>query len=65
MKDKLWMLSLRIQNLLKREEGQDLIEYALLAALMALGATATMKGLGNEINVAFNTITTNLTNAVG
>ena len=30
------------RNLLHDESGQDLIEYALVAALIGLGATATM-----------------------
>ena len=32
-------------KLMNREEGQDLVEYALVVALIALGATASMKGL--------------------
>ena len=33
MTNRLWMLSVKIQNLLSREEGQDLVEYALIVAL--------------------------------
>ena len=42
--------------LLVDESGQDLIEYALLAALIALGAIAAMKGLTTKISTEFNTI---------
>ena len=35
MKNSLWMLSIKLQNILSREEGQDLIEYALVVALIA------------------------------
>ena len=45
MTNRLWMLSVKIQNLLSREEGQDLIEYALIVALISLAATAGMKAL--------------------
>jgi pilus assembly protein Flp/PilA len=52
-------------NLLKRlwqeEEGQDLVEYALLVVLLALAATIGMKGLANAINATFIAAGTNLT----
>jgi len=38
------------------EEGQDLVEYALLVALVALAATAGMKGLATSINTAFGAV---------
>ena len=42
------------------ESGQDLIEYALVAALLSLCAVASMKGLSGRISNAFNIITDNL-----
>ena len=33
----------RFQALMRREDGQDLVEYAMIIALMATGATAGMK----------------------
>ncbi len=44
--------------------GQDLIEYALVAAIIALGATAAMTTLAGSITSAFTKIGTSLTNAV-
>jgi pilus assembly protein Flp/PilA len=44
------------QSLLVDESGQDLIEYALIAALIALGAIVAMKSLSNKISNEFNTI---------
>lgn len=38
------------------ESGQDLIEYALIAALIALGAIAAMNTLSTDIANEFNTI---------
>jgi pilus assembly protein Flp/PilA len=58
MKDQLLKLSVKIQNLLSREEGQDLIEYALVVALVAFAATAGMQTLANGINTAFTHIST-------
>jgi pilus assembly protein Flp/PilA len=46
------------------ESGQDLIEYALVAAIIALGATAAMTTLAGSITSAFTKIGTSLTNAV-
>ena len=53
-----------IQNLMAREEGQDLIEYALVVALIAFAATVGMNTLASDINSAFTTIGTKLTNAI-
>ncbi len=41
---------------LKEEEGQDLIEYALVVSLIAFAAIAGMGTLANGINNAFSTI---------
>jgi pilus assembly protein Flp/PilA len=38
------------------ESGQDLIEYALIAALVALGAIAAMNTLSTDISNEFNAI---------
>ncbi len=53
-----------MKNLLRDESGQDLIEYALVAALIALGAITAMKGLANGISTAFSTISSDLSSAV-
>jgi len=60
MKDVKRMLSSFISD----ESGQDLIEYALVAALIALGATAAMNGLATNISTAFSTVGSKLTAAV-
>jgi pilus assembly protein Flp/PilA len=46
------------------ESGQDLIEYALVAALVGLGAVASMKTLATTIGTAFGSIGTALTSNV-
>ncbi len=51
-------LYIQMQNLMTREEGQDLVEYALVVALIAFGAIAGMNALSGELNTAFNTIST-------
>ena len=52
------------KNLLNDESGQDLIEYALVAAVIALGAIAAMKGLTSAIGNGFNTVGNNLSSNV-
>ena len=49
-----------IKNFFVREEAQDLVEYALVVALIAFGATTAMKGLSSEIKTAFSTISSDL-----
>jgi pilus assembly protein Flp/PilA len=51
-------------NLVSDDSGQDLIEYALVAGLIALGATAAMNTLATTISTAFSTVGSKLTNAV-
>ncbi len=63
MKDQLLKLSVMLQ-ILKDENGQDLIEYALVVALIAFAATAGMSALAGGINNAFIAIGTKLTNAI-
>jgi pilus assembly protein Flp/PilA len=50
-------------RLAKEDSGQDLIEYALVAALIALGALVGMKTLANDIGDAFNSVGSTLTSA--
>jgi pilus assembly protein Flp/PilA len=67
MKNNLWLLSVKLQNLMSRineEEGQDLIEYALVVALIAFAAIAGMNTLATDINNAFQTIGSKLTSNI-
>ncbi len=60
MNTALLKLYIKIQELASREEGQDLVEYALVVALIAFGATAGMKALAGGLNTAFGQISTTL-----
>jgi pilus assembly protein Flp/PilA len=53
-----------LSNLVHDESGQDLIEYALVAAFIGLGATASMRALATTIGTAVIGIGTRLTGAV-
>jgi len=52
-----------LRQLIHDESGQDLIEYALLAALVGLSAVVSMKGLSNSIKNTFNGIGSQLATA--
>ncbi len=51
-------LYFKFQYLVSRDEGQDLIEYALVVALLSFGATAGMGSLASGINTAFANVST-------
>lgn len=56
-------LMIKLSAVLKtfvREDGQDLIEYALLVALIALGVTAGIGSSASKINSIFSKLGTTL-----
>lgn len=54
-------LSARLSNLLTRDRGQTVVEYALILVLLALGVATFMKGCSSQIKFAMSAITSNLT----
>ena len=53
----------RLRSFVRRDEAQDLLEYALLIALIALVAVAAVTAAGTSVNTIFNNIATAITNA--
>ena len=53
----------RMRTLMRDDSGQDLLEYALLVALIALVAYAAVYESGVQVNAIFTTIAAKLTNA--
>ena len=45
-----------VQGLTRDDSGQDLLEYALLVALIALVALGAVKLAGNSVNTIFSNI---------
>lgn len=43
-----------------REEGQDLVEYALVISLVAIAAVASLTALAHHITAVFSTVDTSL-----
>jgi pilus assembly protein Flp/PilA len=50
-----------LKNLHKEESGQDLIEYGLIALIVALGAIVGMGSLAKSINQVFTQVAAQLT----
>ncbi len=53
-------LLVKVQNLLARDDGQDLVEYALLVSLIALAVIGGVKHVATAITGAFSNISTSL-----
>lgn len=49
-----------VKRLWKEEEGQGLVEYALILALIAVVVVVTVKQIGTNANTKFETIKNNL-----
>ncbi len=49
-----------VQSLLNSEEGQDLVEYALLVALIALACISGVSSIAGAITAVFSKISTSL-----
>ncbi len=60
MNNLLLKLYVKFQDLASREEGQDLVEYALVVALIAFGAVTGMGKLATGLNTAFSSISSQL-----
>jgi len=53
-------LNPKFRSLLSREEGQDLVEYALLCALLAFGIVSGMSNVAKGLDTAFSNISSTL-----
>jgi pilus assembly protein Flp/PilA len=61
---KIFVKGQMLWNGIKQDEGQDLVEYALVIAVVCLGIIGGMNTLANGINAAMTTISTKLNTAV-
>ena len=64
MNNAMLKLLVKLQTLTLREEGQDLVEYALVIAVVCLGIISGMTTLANGINGAMTTLSGKLNTAV-
>jgi pilus assembly protein Flp/PilA len=52
-----------VRDFVRKEDGQDLIEYALLVALISLVCVAALTTAGSQVNTIFTKIKDKLTTA--
>jgi pilus assembly protein Flp/PilA len=52
-----------VNTFLQDEQGQDLVEYALLLAFIALGAVAMLGSMKTTISTMFSKVDSTLTSA--
>ncbi len=64
MNDLLLNLYIKFQILMNREDGQDMVEYALAVALIAFAAVAGIRTLAGAFGIAFTDISSMLSSAV-
>jgi pilus assembly protein Flp/PilA len=60
MNNMLLKMYVKFQELKNREEGQDLVEYALVISLVAIAAVAALTILAGKITAVFSTIDSSL-----
>ena len=63
MNNTLLKLFVKVQIAAMREEGQDLVEYALITGLLAVAAVALLKGVGASVVTLFTSINSSLAGA--
>lgn len=60
MNDLFLRLIVKLQTLAMREDGQDLVEYALVVGLISVAAVATLKSAATAVNSVVANITDTL-----
>lgn len=60
MNSTIFKLYVKFQDLSIHEEGQDLVEYVLVVALIAFGTTAGIQFIASGLSSAFTNISTTL-----
>ncbi len=54
----------QIQNFCETDDGATVIEYAMLASLVAIAAFASIVNLGDVIDALFGLVSNGVTNAI-
>jgi pilus assembly protein Flp/PilA len=60
MNNLMMKMYVKFQDLKDREEGQDLVEYALLVSLIALAAITGVNDVAGAVTKVFTSISTSL-----
>jgi Flp pilus assembly pilin Flp len=65
MNNQMLELLARIRTLTLREEGQDLVEYGLLVALIAFGVISGLKSVSTDISMIYSAISSTVSSSIG
>jgi pilus assembly protein Flp/PilA len=60
MNDTFLRMYVKFQSLMSKEEGQDLVEYALLVAMIALVCISGVRNVATAVNTVFSNLSTSL-----
>jgi pilus assembly protein Flp/PilA len=60
MHDRLLKFCVKLQNLVSEEQGQDLVEYALMCSLVGLSAISGVEHVASAVTKVFTNISTSL-----
>ncbi len=60
MAETILKMRMKFQDLMDGEEGQDLVEYALLVSLIALAAISGVKHVATAVNLVFSNVSSSL-----
>lgn len=60
MRNRTLNLYFSIQTFIATDEAQDLVEYCLVVALLALASVAGMRSLASGVGLAFNGVSSGL-----
>lgn len=60
MKNILAMVFIRLHDLKRGEQGQDLVEYALLLTMISLALVSGIDGIASAVNNVFSNISSSL-----
>ena len=60
MNNALLRFYVKMQDLMSQDEGQDLVEYALVVVIISVGAVAILGTLATQVETVFSTIANDL-----
>lgn len=64
MNQLIFAMYMKFKELTSTERGQNLVEYTFVAALLALGTTASMRTLSGAIGTALGAVSTDIANSL-
>ncbi len=64
MSDLLLRLCVMMQSPMAQEEGQDLVEYALVVGIISIALVFVLQNVASDVNAVFSTIASQLSGTI-